>query len=512
MKIAQVKEEEVKNEAFREDTWLHYWSNSNEEIEETDRKEKLIKRESKDTNDKADEQETKDKDGSRIQTVITGKRAKMQKSCSGNGKKTAKRCSQPIPFQEKETQGAAPKRSTNFLLKQRALEKAPVSETVSNSCEYQCPDCNKVCRTRDALTRHFQRSQHATSSVQRSVFNFMKKIVAHKCFFCTKTYMCEIAIIKDHLKKSHNVSVKVYCDKFKLRLISKGTNQQEFINMLTSLQGENNTTVKVVENLCKFNCKKCQYSSHSWASMQIHLKNKSHGSVLNPLPYMKKLVFHKCHICQLSVPCDYRLIFSHITSKHKIQISVYKNILSQEENLLTRYLKELKSSIQDIPTVKPQHHTTLNAHIFPDKLLTSNTGNISFFKCPACQKNIISFSILRHHCQTIHQIKGLSYNAKLVVEARYHECFRCQKIILCDNYWLRNHVRKCHKINLSEYVEKYVLKSGNKVFPTFKYYCLNNDIFKEFRQGPDIPCPSQETEDSGLISPDMISSESEDSD
>ncbi len=509
--MSQVKEEKVKIEACMEDAWLHYWSNANEEREEKDTKEHLVmaKGESKDINDSADEKVTKDKDGIRSHTLITANGDKKQISCTGNGEKTAGKYSQPKQVQEKRKSGAL-KRSTMFILKQRALERAAVSETISNLCEYQCPKCNKIYLTKNTFNRHLKKTQHATNSVLGSVINFMIKIVAHKCFVCKKRLVCETVVIREHLKKSHNVTLKVYCDNYNLTHISHETQQQKAINELITLQRQNNTTVKVVENLCKFNCKKCQYSCQSWTAMRRHLKERSHGFFSKPVPYLTKAVFHQCYICQDTVPCDYRLISNHI-QKHNIKISVYKHFLPQKENLRTRYLNELKTCIQDIPTVKPQDQMILKPHCLPDQMLTCDVGNIVFFKCPACSKSNMSYHNLRHHYKK-HEMSNVSYNVKLVVEARYHKCIICQKIVLCDNHILKNHLCKGHKINLSEYMENYVRKSGNKVFPTFKDYCLNNDVFTEFKQGPHITCPFEETKDSGLILPDMISSESDDSD
>ncbi len=68
-------------------------------------------------------------------------------------------------------------------------------------------------------------------------------------------------------------------------------------------------------------------------------------------------------------------------------------------------------------------------------------------------------------------------------------------------------------MTLSQYIREYVFKKGGKVFPTYKEYCNNNQIF-EVKTGAlqEVSNNIDTNNDNGLILPSMLSSESEDSD
>ncbi len=37
------------------------------------------------------------------------------------------------------------------------------------------------------------------------------------------------------------------------------------------------------------------------------------------------------------------------------------------------------------------------------------------------------------------------------MKSTYHNCQLCNKVVLCEKYYLQNHVKKCHKISLEQY-------------------------------------------------------------
>ncbi len=146
-------------------------------------------------------------------------------------------------------------------------------------------------------------------------------------------------------------------------------------------------------------------------------------------------------------------------------------------------------------------HNTL-----PDTQLNKKTGNLSFFQCPICHKTDRSGRVLIQHCQKEHQSKRLSIGMKYVLRARYHSCHICSMKILCVSKFIERHAVRRHNIRLSEYVTNYIVKSGNRAFPTLLEYKKNNQVFELFKD------PIKYEGDNGLIQPHMISSESEDSD
>ncbi len=129
--------------------------------------------------------------------------------------------------------------------------------------------------------------------------------------------------------------------------------------------------------------------------------------------------------------------------------------------------------------VQPQANRILEPKSLSDNQVTKHVGNLSFFKCPICPKSDMPYKRLVYHCKKEHKMKQLLYNKDHVVEARYHKCFICAKIVLCDNAILTAHVWRSHEIPLSSYVKKFVEKGGGKAFETFRDYCHNNQSFKK---------------------------------
>ncbi len=121
----------------------------------------------------------------------------------------------------------------------------------------------------------------------------------------------------------------------------------------------------------------------------------------------------------------------------------------------------------------------------------------------------MSLGCLAGHSVEKHKVKRFQFKKEYITEARYHKCHICSKIVICDNRILKSHIKN-HKIKLSEYNFKFVLKSGNRVFPTYQEFKSNSDVFDSLESVS--PQKASQPSDNGLITPDMLSSESEDSD
>ncbi len=83
--------------------------------------------------------------------------------------------------------------------------------------------------------------------------------------------------------------------------------------------------------------------------------------------------------------------------------------------------------------------------------------------------------------------------------------------LACDNEFVAWHIKWRHSLTFSKYIKDYLFKNGNTVFPTWKNYKEDNQVFEAFRNGLQEEVKHDET-DNGPILPYMISSESEDSD
>ncbi len=359
------------------------------------------------------------------------------------------------------------------------VENAKLSDSVENLCTYQCPKCEKVFESRLKFGKHLKQSKHAIYSGD-VVDKYLKDVVAHKCQICSTKILCEKGTIQKHMSYHHNITMTKYCNKMNLELDSyKSKKNKDIVELVTKISSRHKM-VNQLGNFCKFSCPKCEFVCNNYKAMKVHIRKKEHGPLLSYTKYFTSVIFHKCHVCDELVPNDIDIFFRHIQVQHKMTLPNYRKRLSLPniDEQGSQYISKLKTAIKDIPIVQPQTRRTLETNSLSVNQVTKDVGNLSFFKCPVCFKPNLNFATLVHHCKKAHQGRQLLYNKEHVVEARYHRCFICTKIVLCDNATISSHVHATHRVILSSYIKDYVLKGGGKVFPTFKDYCRNNQIFE----------------------------------
>ncbi len=428
------------------------------------------------------------------------------------------------------------------------LLNASVSNTIANLCEYKCPICESTFASRISMSYHFKKSQHAQVS-QGKVNNNLIKIVAHKCNLCLKKVLCDKTTILNHMRQKHSISsLSEYSEKANIKYSRHKDNSQAWNKALESA-----IVSETIENLCKYQCKKCNTIFTSRHSLSYHFKITSHiqidrESINN---YLIDIVAHKCKLCSKKILCDSTVVKRHLRQKHNINslheyransnveyqhegmnhgerntkvdvVYSFKSLSASEVNeLLKQYILHLKSVIQDIPaSQQPTCHPFLamKKDSLPESQTTKDAGNISFFKCHLCEQADLSYTYLLKHFKESHHLKHVSYDKRCLAEARYHKCHICANSVLCDNTVLRSHLVHSHKkLKLSQYIKDYVLKNGNKVFPTFRDYFYDRQVFDHMKgdskeTGFSIPGDNDNSDDGGFITPGMISSESEDSD
>ncbi len=516
--MASVKEEV--NEEMESDIWLSNWANDeNDEVkQEVDEKPNFsaIKLQVDESHDertmpklKKNNQITKlsvkarqatDKDGDNV-TVKKSKENSKGKVVSGK--------------RNNHSKSGHVHKSHNASPLQTALEQATCSENVANLCEYQCPKCIKKFCSRSTLSRHFRKTNHAIPT--KGFFdNCLIKIVAHDCQICSKKLLCEIKVIENHLKSLHQIkTAKEYVQKTKVKLNDRVTQVKSNFDLFCSTITKAKKSVQMVGNLCTFSCSQCDFSCNSWHTMSDHIKASTHGPHKNPFMYATNATLHKCHICGELVLCEQVLIKNHVRNKHNITIKEYKKLIKfpNQEEMFKKYMSNLKIFIKCIPKVSNIFVWNMKPNSLPNHQLTNNIGNLSFFKCSLCEKSNMSYYGLNKHLNRLHKsniIKSDKSHFHNVVEARYHECNICSRIILCDYGILNIHTKKFHKISVAQYAKDHVLKKGGQVYPTFRDFCMNPQVFETLKS--DSESCINDNQDNSLILPSMISSESEDSD
>ncbi len=196
---------------------------------------------------------------------------------------------------------------------------------------------------------------------------------------------------------------------------------------------------------------------------------------------MKIVSLYKCKVCSELVLCDCAIIKKHL-ERHKLTLSAYRRIHHPKDaqNLQAQYIMELKAAIKHISAVKFTPESYGEPSTIPIDQTTGNIGNLCFFKCLDCFKSDMSYSTFQVHQNTKHKSNN-NYSLKNKIDiARYHRCQICASNVLCDNYFIKNHLKQYHQISVTEYSTRYILNNGFRTYPTFTDYCKNNHVFRSF--------------------------------
>ncbi len=410
----------------------------------------------------------------------------------------------------KEASGTVRKRTSKSF--ENKLEKASVSKDVLNKCKFKCPDCQVEYGTRDTFYKHLNKMQHAPMVYQsKSANDCLTKIVAHVCQVCQKKVLCDKREILAHVRVLHRMkTLQEYSDKTDASYESLEMKKKD-IESFVAANLKSTKSIDLLDNVCSFSCQKCSYSCNSWASMTKHLNSKKHGPILSPTVYVTNAFFHKCGICNEHLLCDNHLLRKHLLWRHKLTLMQYqkKRNLPTYEETYPRYISELQAALKNIPVVSPLPGLVSPPESLLDSQVTKHVGNFSFFKCFLCDKSDMSHKNFACHLRDRHNKKHVTYDTETVLEARYHRCLICAKVILCDNSVLAMHLVK-HKMKLPIYVAKHVEKNGGRAFPNYQEYFVNNKVFALLKQEletsdktganeiilPSVPLPKSEIGDS----------------
>ncbi len=528
--MASVKQEESTTDS---DSWLKYWANNpqlekikQESCSEHDDKdgimengsiaiiakvENIEKAEVSDSNDLG-----KVKSGPHGKdNVRSGKNERKRKRNANKNNCNAVANGKIKATTKGQTKSQARRLDAQF---ENTLKTAKISQKIANLCEYQCPICSETCTSRVSLCNHFRETKHVVLSRKGNITpnRYLTKIVAYICLLCDEKLLCDKKILHKHMNNCHKIHLMQYITKNNVEYEERQAKPQQNFDEMCPKLSQSKQLSKYLGNFCKFKCTKCNYCSPSWRLMRDHKSAFKHEqekqSISHTINHVTKLTLHKCNICHELVICDNDIFKSHLR-KHKLPISKYKRMhqnSSVNDLLFVQYLKELKSAIKHIPIVSFKPTWSLNG-FHEDSQTTGDLGNISFFKCPYCERTDMSYAALFKHCKTKHPSNLCTRFIENGKELRYHKCHICSKGVICDNALISSHLKNVHKTNLSKYISEYVLKNGFKVYPTFKDYQLNSEIFESVNP-VDKEVKSHDDDDNGLILPSMLSSESEDSD
>ncbi len=225
-------------------------------------------------------------------------------------------------YREKYNSESLGKSSFQKLLSNAILSK----DEIGDLCTYRCPGCKKLYHGMAKFRQH--KHKHVSSSKCPLKGNgnvsqtHVENVVTHQCKLCSKLLLCDLVILKKHLRFQHKMtSIQDYA------MRTTCTIKRSPDEITNEELCKSSPVSNVLGNYCTFGCDKCGYVSNGRLAMRQHLQTTGHGPgkvIKNWQKYIKKGVMHQCNICQRKILNDQESLSSHFRMHNGMSISEYK--------------------------------------------------------------------------------------------------------------------------------------------------------------------------------------------
>ncbi len=295
----------------------------------------------------------------------------------------------------------------------KALKDDKVTDFIGNICSFACTECSFTSNSLTALCTHAKKCMGDGDFQPTTV----TEARYHRCGICTTILLCDVSVIQAHARKVHGFGIREYStmadNKRKSEYQTQCEKREEAQKQTVARKSPFSPTQESstpLDNPWFKSCPKCSYQSGSTPAFHLHMR-KTHK--LSPEKY--KLLRTGC-----------------------ISLEDVVNDL--------KYPKPL-NPINKFPTIEPKGELTWveSSSMVPKECLSREMGNLCKYKCDQCDMETTMWSTLRRHVTQTHGFPALGYEKKFVKEARYHPCKLCSQAVLCDRYFIRNHILHHHK-------------------------------------------------------------------
>ncbi len=209
---------------------------------------------------------------------------------------------------------------------------------------------------------------------------------------------------------------------------------------------ENAPVSDSVANLCKYQCKKCHDIFSSRYLTYKHFRETKHAesNKINISNYVISAVAHKCQICSKKLLCDKMCIQFHLRRSHQMNFKKY----IQNENVKYDMSRVMFSKNFDIPSAK----------VSENPKVVRQVTCLCKFSCIQCHYSCKRWRKMLKHINDTHDHGLISSIDKYLTYPVFHKCIVCDKLLLCDDLIVGQHVQK-HEMTLKAY--KSILKPKN---------------------------------------------------
>jgi hypothetical protein len=141
---------------------------------------------------------------------------------------------------------------------------------------------------------------------------------------------------------------------------------------------------------------------------------------------------------------DVYLITEHLEKSHRLTLSQY----CKKFNCLA-FCKQ-KISINN-------NNDFIQKFLRHNAFITEEIGNLCMYSCPSCAESFSDFPKFQKHLKICFILGNANFwLGKIVLTGAItkliaHECKFCTALVLCDQYWLREHLKRRHKKSIFDY-------------------------------------------------------------
>ncbi len=355
-----------------------------------------------------------------------------------------------------------------------SLPNTLTTSKVGNYCVYSCDICDFKSDSWGGMKNHNVNSDHGPGHSKYNM-KYVTEARYHRCAICLKVMLCDISVIKPHVKYSHGCNIAKYLDfvmgvEVKIELLKKTKGNIDKKSSQIK-QARKTITSKTPANLLTLECDKCKTVLRSWTLMAIHVRKCKNESGFRE-KYVTSTALHECKLCGKSLLCDKLLINRHTLGCHKITAKAYAALCNNDvvspPKIKAVHFKECvnEKSVKVFSSNKPEcfRDYAIPNGLIKDSDMTSIISNLCIFKCIYCRSKARRWPDMTVHINSTHpsDVARIHFHRDFIHKSVYHKCYICLRGVLCDEELIKRHIRKAHNIFCLEKYKKLGEKSGDE--------------------------------------------------
>jgi len=371
------------------------------------------------------------------------------------------------------------------------VEEKIYTDNLEYSCLYRCGACRRQVSNL-TFERHLKKKHAMEQEKYTEIYGPIEytRIVYYRCKVCDTPLIFSFDDIDRHVKERHSLTLEDYEINYNAFECTdkKGDKQEVVTSSDYHIPLDDRMYSDCLDDMCLYKCTHCDkvlYHSLLLKHVEKVHQVKKEFDKFEEFDRLKveRMNYYKCKLCPAELIFTVTSINSHVKAVHNLSlqdyVSKYKGFDSND--------KKYNSQPRDKDTPKRPLMVDLDDNILrkksrrvPDgeKFVSDNPDDMCVCKCNFCGKNVLHH-LLRKHVISKHPRDKDIYGEYEYVVKSYYRCKVCDNEILFSLEAIKNHVKKSHRMTLTQYKEQY------QAFSEGDGQSFEHDESNEFNQDDD---------------------------